>query len=70
MKKQKKVVWRFFDDHEEKHYMISTLGHKELENLAEKFKAKREKVFHADFFKYLKRYDSEAEEVIVKDFYF
>jgi hypothetical protein len=70
MKKQRKTVYRFFDDHEEKHYVLCELEHKELEVLVDKFKAKREKIFHADFFRYLRRYDKTAEEVIVKDFYF
>lgn len=67
---KKRVVFRLFDDHEEKHYVISSLNHKELEALLEKYKSRKDKVFAKDFVKYLKRHDKDAEEVIVKDFYF
>ncbi len=70
MRKEKKIAYRFFDDNEEKHYVLSSLNHKELEELVEKFKAKREKVVAKDFVSYLKRHDEFAEEVILKDFYF
>jgi hypothetical protein len=70
MKKIKKVVFRFFDDSEEKHYVLSSLDHKALDALIEKYKTRRDKVIAKDFISYLKRHDKEAEEVIVKDFYF
>lgn len=70
MRKPKKTVYRFFDDHEEKHYVLSSLDHKALENLVEKYKSKKTEVFAKDFVAYLKRTDKDAEEVIVKDFYF
>lgn len=70
MRKPKKIVYRFFDDREEKHYVISSLDHTSLEELLEKYKAKRTEVIAKDFITYLKRKDKEAEEVTVIDFYF
>lgn len=70
MRKPKKVIFRFFDDREEKHYVISSLNHKELEELVEKYKSKKDKVYAKDFIQYLRRRDKDAEEVVVKDFYF
>lgn len=70
MARTKKVVYRFFDDHEEKHYVMTSLNHKDLEALVEKYKGKKGSVYAKDFVKYLKRQDKEAEEVVVKDFYF
>ncbi len=70
MKKPKKIVYRFFDDHEEKHYVISSFDHTQLEELLEKYKSKKTEVIAKDFISYLKRRDEEAEEVTVTDFYF
>ncbi|MBI2419207.1 MAG: hypothetical protein HYV28_15165 [Ignavibacteriales bacterium] len=70
MRKLKKTIYRFFDDHEEKHYVLCSLDHKVLEALIEKYKSRKDKVYAKDFVTYLKRHDKEAEEVIVKDFYF
>ncbi len=70
MKKQKKTVYRIFDDHEEKHYVMSTLTHKRLEKLFEKYKGKSEKVYAKEFIEFLHKHDPKAEEVEVKDFYF
>jgi hypothetical protein len=70
MRKPRKIVYRFFDDHEEKHYVISSFDHKALEELLEKYKAKKTEVIAKDFITYLKRKDQEAEEVTVIDFYF
>ncbi len=70
MKKPKKIVYRFYDDNEEKHYVLSSFSHKELEALLEKYKSKKTEVVAKEFVTYLKRRDSEAEEVTVIDFYF
>ncbi|MCE1187524.1 MAG: hypothetical protein LWX56_00150 [Ignavibacteria bacterium] len=70
MRKPKKIVYRFFDDREEKHYVICSLDHKELEALIEKYKSRKTDVIAKDFITYLKRHDKDVEEVIVKDFYF
>jgi hypothetical protein len=70
MKKQKKTVYRIFDDHEEKHYVMSTLTHKRLEKLFEKYKAKAEKVYAQEFIEFLHKHDPKAQEIEVKDFYF
>ncbi len=63
------IVYRFFDDHEEKHYILSSFDHQQLEGLLEKYKEKKEKVYASEFVKYLHEHDAEAEEVMVKDFY-
>ncbi|HSR18969.1 MAG TPA: hypothetical protein VLM39_12830 [Ignavibacteriaceae bacterium] len=68
--KRCRVIYRLFDDHEEKHYVSSSLDHQELEGLVEKYKKRKEKVYAKDFIKYLTKYDPKAEEVTVKDFYF
>jgi hypothetical protein len=70
MRKAKKIVYRFFDDHEEKHYVLCSLDHKKLEALVEKFKTRKDTVYTKDFVAYLKKHDKDTEEVIVKDFYF
>ena len=70
MKKIKKIVYRFFDDREEKHYVLSSLDHQALEELVNKYKNRKDTVYAKDFVTYLKRHDKETEEVIVKDFYF
>lgn len=64
------TVYRFFDDHEEKHYVLSSFTRQQLEELVEQYKAKVEKVYAGEFVKYLHEFDTEAEEVTVKDFYF
>jgi len=63
------TVYRFFDDHEEKHYILSSFEHQQLEELLEQYKKKKEKVFATAFIKFLHKHDPEAEEVTVKDFY-
>jgi major membrane immunogen (membrane-anchored lipoprotein) len=68
--KKKKVIYRLYDDHEEKHYVSSTLDHNKLEKLVEKYKERKEKVYAKDFVSFLHKYDSGAEEVEVRDFYF
>lgn len=64
------TVYRLFDDREEKHYVLSSFNHQALEELVEKYKKRKEKVYAKEFIKYLRRHDSEAKEVEVKDFYF
>lgn len=66
----KKVIYRFFDDQEEKHYVSTSLEHHELENLVEEYKSRKEKIVAKEFIDYLKSTDPEAKEVEVKDFYF
>lgn len=69
--KKKQIIYRFFDDHEEKHYLNSSLDHRKLEELVEKFKKKnKDKVFAKEFISFLHKHDPEAMEVEVKDFYF
>ena len=69
--KNKNIVYRFFDDREEKHYLSSTLEHQELEELVEKYKKKsKDKVFAKEFISFLKKHDASAKEVEVRDFYF
>jgi len=45
MKKSVRTVYRLFDDHEEKHYVMSSLTHKRLEKLFEQYKGKKEEVY-------------------------
>jgi len=70
MKKPIRTVYRIFDDHEEKHYLMSSLTHKRLEKLFEQYKGKKEKVYAKEFITFLHKHDPKAEEVEVKDFYF
>ena len=70
MKKTLRTVYRIFDDHEEKHYVMSSLTHKRLEKLFEQYKGKKEKVYAQEFITFLHKHDPKAEEVEVKDFYF
>lgn len=70
MKKTRKTVYRLFDDHEEKHYVMSSLTHKRLEKLFEQYRGKKEKVYAKEFITFLNKYDPKIEEVEVKDFYF
>lgn len=63
------TVYRFFDDHEEKHYILSSFDHHRLEELVEMYKKTKEKVYASEFIKFLHQHDAEAEEVTVKDFY-
>jgi D-mannonate dehydratase len=70
MKKVIQTVYRIFDDHEEKHYLMSSLTHKRLEKLFEQYKGKKEKVYAKEFITFLHKHDPKAEEVEVKDFYF
>ncbi len=64
------VIYRLYDDHEEKHYVCSSLDHQELEKIVEVYKSQKENVYASEFVKYLHEYDPSAEEVEVKDFYF
>jgi hypothetical protein len=65
------VIYRFFDDREEKHYLNSTLDHQKLEELVETYKKEnKDKVYAKEFINFLIKYDSEATEVEVRDFYF
>ena len=65
------VIYRFFDDREEKHYLNSSLDHQKLEELVEEFKKEnKDKVFAKEFINFLHKHDPEAMEVEVKDFYF
>ncbi len=64
------VIYRLFDDHEEKHYVSSKLDHQKLEEIVEGYKAEKEKVYAKEFINYLHAYDPEATEVEVRDFYF
>lgn len=68
--KKELSIYRFFDDHEEKHYVITSFTRQQLEELLEKYKTIEENVYALEFIKYLHEFDSEAEEVQVKDFYF
>lgn len=63
------TVYRFFDDHEEKHYILSSFDHQKLEELVELYKKEKQSVYASEFVKFLHEHDSEAEEVSVKDFY-
>lgn len=68
---KKHVIYRLFDDHEEKHYVNSTLDHQKLEELVEEFKKEnKDKVFAKEFINFLHRHDPEAVEVEVRDFFF
>ena len=69
MKKQL-VIYRLFDDREEKHYVKSSLTHQKLEELVEKYKSEKDKVYAKEFIEFLQKYDSDVEEVVVRDFYF
>ena len=64
------TIYRLFDDHEEKHYVLSSLDHQKLEELVEDYKKQNSKVYATEFVKFLSDKDPEAEEVTVKDFYF
>ncbi len=69
--KQSCVIYRFFDDREEKHYINSSLDHHKLEELVEKYKKRnKDKVFAKGFISFLHRHDPEAMEVEVREFYF
>jgi hypothetical protein len=64
------LIYRIYDDHEEKHYVSSSLDHKKLEEIVDEYKKKNESVYAREFIKFLSNYDPEAHEVEVKDFYF
>ncbi len=64
------VIYRLFDDHEEKHYVNSNLDHHKLEEIVDEYKQQKEKVYATEFIKFLLKFDPEAHEVEVKDFYF
>jgi|YelNatPaOPRAMG01_1025707.scaffolds.fasta_scaffold04482_5 hypothetical protein len=69
--KKRNVIYRLFDDQEEKHYMNCSLDHQKLEELVEQYKKEnKDRVIAKEFIKFLHMYDPEAEEVEVKDFYF
>ena len=65
-----RTVYRLYDDHEEKHYVSSSLDHQSLEKLVVEYKNRKEKVYAKDFVNFLHEYDHLAEEVDVKDLYF
>lgn len=65
------VIYRLFDDQEEKHYLNSTLDHQKLEELVDRYKKEnKDEVIAKDFINYLIKFDPEAMEVEVRDFYF
>ncbi len=64
------LIYRIYDDHEEKHYVSSILDHKKLEEIVDEYKRKNESVYANEFIHYLNRFDPDAHEVEVKDFYF
>ncbi|MGD1008197.1 MAG: hypothetical protein ABR980_13315 [Ignavibacteriaceae bacterium] len=65
------IIYRFFDDREEKHYLNSSLDHQKLEELVEAYKKEnKDKVYAKEFINFLFKYDPEATEVEVRDFYF
>ncbi|MGA7722355.1 MAG: hypothetical protein WCA84_14390 [Ignavibacteriaceae bacterium] len=65
------VIYRFFDDREEKHYLNSSLDHQKLEELVETYKREnKDKVYAKEFINFLYKFDPEAIEVEVRDFYF
>jgi hypothetical protein len=65
------VIYRFFDDREEKHYLNSSLDHQKLEELVETYKREnKDKVYAKEFINFLYKFDPEATEVEVRDFYF
>lgn len=65
------VIYRLFDDQEEKHYLNSTLDHQKLEELVEKYKKEnKDQVIAREFINFLNKYDPDAMEVEVRDFYF
>jgi hypothetical protein len=65
------IIYRFFDDREEKHYLNSSLDHQKLEELVEAYKKEnKDKVYAKEFINFLLKYDPEATEVEVRDFYF
>ena len=69
--KSRSVIYRLFDDQEEKHYMNCSLDHQKLEELVEQYKKEnKDRVIAKEFIKFLHKYDPEAVEVEVRDFYF
>jgi DNA-binding sugar fermentation-stimulating protein len=65
------IIYRFFDDREEKHYLNSSLDHQKLEELVEAYKKEnKDKVYAKEFIDFLLKHDPEATEVEVRDFYF
>lgn len=64
------LIYRLYDDQEEKHHVSTTLDHKKLEVIVDEYKKLHEKVIAREFIHYLKKYDPEAHEVEVKSFYF
>jgi len=65
------IIYRFFDDREEKHYLNSSLDHQKLEELVETYKKEnKDKVYAKEFIDFLIKYDPDAVEVEVRDFYF
>ena len=64
------LVYRIYDDREEKHYLSSVLDHKNLEEIVDEYKKQHEKVYTNEFIHHLSNFDPDAHEVEVKDFYF
>jgi len=64
------LIYRIYDDQEEKHYLSSVLDHKKLEEIVEEYKLNNENVYAKEFISHLSKFDPEAHEVEVRDFYF
>ncbi len=64
------VIYRLFDDHEEKHYVNTNLDHQKLEEIVEQYKKKKDNVYAKEFINFLIEFDPDACEVEVRDFYF
>jgi len=64
------TVYRLFDDHEEKHYVMSSFDHQKLEELVNQYKKNQEKVYAKEFISFLHKQDPDAKEITVKDLYF
>jgi len=43
------LIYRIYDDQEEKHYLSSVLDHKKLEEIVEEYKLNNEKVYAKEF---------------------
>ncbi len=69
--KNNNVIYRLFDDQEEKHYMNCSLDHQKLEELVEQYKKEnKDQVIAKEFINFLHKYDPDVMEVEVRDFYF
>ncbi len=69
--KKECVIYRLFDDQEEKHYLNSSLNHQKLEELVDQYKKEnKDQVIATEFINFLHKFDPDAMEVEVRDFYF